>query len=84
MNKIKRTRRHIVTMRESAYQAYNPYNPKRRFRRQIPEHHDELETRTTQMAKTMMPLLNRAGGCNNRGQETGDGDSGRRQSQLSS
>jgi len=30
---------------ESAYQAYNPDNPKKRFRRQTPEHHDELETR---------------------------------------
>jgi hypothetical protein len=30
---------------ESAYQADNPYNPKRRCWKQTPEHHDELEMR---------------------------------------
>jgi hypothetical protein len=30
---------------ESAYQANNPDSPKKRFRRQTPEHHDELKTR---------------------------------------
>jgi hypothetical protein len=30
---------------ESAYQADSPDNPKKRFQRQTPEHHDELKTR---------------------------------------
>jgi hypothetical protein len=30
---------------ESAYQDDSPDNPKKRFRRQTPEHHDELKTR---------------------------------------
>jgi hypothetical protein len=30
---------------ESAYQVYKPDNPEKRFRRQTPEHHDELKTR---------------------------------------
>jgi hypothetical protein len=30
---------------ESAYQVDNPDSPKKRFRRQTPEHHDELKTR---------------------------------------
>jgi hypothetical protein len=30
---------------ESAYQDDSPDNPKKRFRRQTPEHHDELKTK---------------------------------------
>jgi hypothetical protein len=30
---------------ESAYQVDNPDSPKKRFRRQTPEHHDELKTK---------------------------------------
>jgi hypothetical protein len=30
---------------ESAYQGDNPDSPKKRLRRQTPEHHDELKTR---------------------------------------
>jgi hypothetical protein len=30
---------------ESAYQVDNPDSPKKRFRRQTPEHHDELKMR---------------------------------------
>jgi hypothetical protein len=30
------------------------------------------------MAKTMVPMLKRVGGCDNRGEKTGDGGSGRK------
>jgi hypothetical protein len=41
-----RTQTHCEdTVAESAYQADSPDNPKKHFRRQTPEHHNELKMR---------------------------------------
>jgi hypothetical protein len=58
---------------ESAYQADNPDNPKRHFRRQTPEHHDELKMRGENHISVQDDdaMLKRASRGGNRGRETG-------------